>query len=110
MKDEMNSAIMTEFVGLRAKMYLLQYGEEEMTMKKAKGVKKYVANQNMSHDDYRDCLFDSTEYLHAMNSIRSQKHVLYSIRQNKKTLSAYDDKRYMLDDGITTIPYVQYSL
>ena len=108
MKDELNGISMREFVGLRAKMYSLEY--DDKSMKKAKGVKTYVIKKHMSHIDYKNCLFDTSEYLHKMNSIRSQKHVIYSIRQNKKTLSAYDDKRYMLEDGITTIPYGHYSL
>ena len=108
MKDELNGSLMREFVGLRAKMYSLQY--DKKSMKKAKGVKKYVIKKNISHSDYRDCLFNDSEYLHSMNGIRSQKHVLYSMKQNKRTLCAYDDKRYILEDGITSLPYGHYSL
>ena len=45
-----------------------------------------------------------------MNMIRSEKHKLYTVTQNKTSLSAYDDKRYILDDGISTLPYGHYSL
>jgi len=38
MKDENNGVIITEFVGLRAKMYIL-YVEGKKDTKKAKGVK-----------------------------------------------------------------------
>lgn len=38
-KDELNSLIVTKFVGLRSKMYCIQTGDEDK-MKKAKGVKK----------------------------------------------------------------------
>ena len=97
---------MKEFVGLRTKMYSLEY--DNKSMKKAKGVKKYVIKKYMTHEDYRNCLFDTSEYLHSMNSIRSIKHQLYTVRQNKTTLSSYDDKRYMLEDGISTLPYGHY--
>ena len=40
MKGKLNGKIIEEFVGLRAKMYLLKTKKEEM--KKAKGVKKNV--------------------------------------------------------------------
>lgn len=108
MKDELNGVLMREFVGLRAKMYSLEY--DNKSMKKAKGVKKYVIKKNINHADYRSSLFNSEEYLHQMNSIRSMKHILYSLRQNKRTLSAYDDKRFILGDGISTLPYGHYSL
>ena len=42
MKDELNGEIIEEFVGLRAKMYLLK--TKKVEMKKTKGVKKSVVN------------------------------------------------------------------
>ena len=48
--------------------------------------------------------------MHSMNMIRSEKHKVFTITQNKTTLSAYDDKRYILGDGISTLPYGHYSL
>lgn len=108
MKDELNGSSMREFVGLRAKMYSLQFDED--TMKKAKGVRRYVIKKYITHDDYHNCLMNTSEYLHTMNSIRSYRHTLHTIQQNKRTLSAYDDKRYMMTDGITTLPYGHYSL
>jgi hypothetical protein len=108
MKDELSGIPMNEFVGLRAKMYSVEYGAKTMT--KAKGVKKYVIEKELKHADYRDCLFQCREYHHRMNSIRSEKHIIYSMRQNKITLSAYDDKRYILEDGISTLPYGHYKI
>ena len=81
MKDELNGLIMKEFVWLRAKMYSLKYNKNE-TMTKAKGVKKYVIKGKIDHADYKDCLFQDREYLHTMNSIRSETHLLYSIKQD----------------------------
>ena len=40
--------------------------------------------------------------------ITSKNHQLYTVSVNKKCLSAYDDKRYILEDGITTLPYGHY--
>ena len=33
---------------------------------------------------------------------------LYTMEMNKVSLSAYDDKRYILDDGITSYAYGHY--
>ena len=79
-------------------------------MKKAKGIKKSVIKQHIRHTDYRDCVYKFKKYVHSMNMIRSEKHKLYTVTQNKTSLSAYDDKRYILDDEISTLPYGQYSL
>ena len=51
MKDELNSLKMKEFVGLRAKMYSVSY--ESYEMKKAKGVKKCVVKNNITHNKYK---------------------------------------------------------
>jgi len=58
-KDENNGAIMTKFVGLRAKMYTLRVDGKKDT-KKVKGVKSNVVKL-ITFDDYMRCLFDKTE-------------------------------------------------
>ena len=45
-----------------------------------------------------------------MKAIRSMKHKVYTIEQNKKSLVPYDDKRFLLNDGITTLPYGHYMI
>ena len=59
----------------------------------------YVVKKYLDHNDYKTCLFNDQKYYNRMNFFRSNKHKLYNIRQNKVTLSSYDDKRYILEDG-----------
>ena len=40
-----------------------------------------------------------------MKTIRSDHHVVSSYEINKTSLSCFDDKRYILDDGITSYAY-----
>ena len=40
-----------------------------------------------------------------MNVIRSHKHEIFSETVNKIALSANDDKRIILNDKISTLPY-----
>ena len=40
-----------------------------------------------------------------MKVIKSYKHKMYTSRIDKTSLSAFDDKRYILQDGIHTLPY-----
>ena len=104
----MNGEIIEEVFGLRAKMYSLKTKKEEM--KKAKGVKKHVVKKYISHQEYVDCLFEQRKFMHTMQTTRSFKHQLYTIKQNKVSLSPYDDKRYSLDDGVSSLPYGHFSL
>ncbi|XP_020299060.1 uncharacterized protein LOC109863242 [Pseudomyrmex gracilis] len=55
MKDENNGAVMTEFVGLRTKMYATRVGNSKCT-KKVKGVKRSVVARTITFDDYVQCL------------------------------------------------------
>ena len=108
MKDELNGQIIEEFVGLRAKLYSLETKKEEMN--KAKGVQKNIVKRDISDQDYADCLFDERKFMHNMLTIRSFKHQHYTIKQNKVSLSPYNNKRYLLDDRVSSLPYGNVSL
>ena len=59
-------------------------------MKKTKGVKKNAVKKVISHKDYVDFLFEERKCMHTMQTIRSFKHQLYTIKQNKVSLSPYN--------------------
>ena len=62
MKDECNGKIITEFIGLRSKMYSLRINRKDY-IKKAKGVKMPVVRKTIEFDDYVACLYDDeTQY------------------------------------------------
>ena len=107
-KDEACGKQIEEFVGLRAKLYSYTLANEEH--KKCKGVKTCVVKKTITHEDYKDCLFNRNEHLRTMNVFRSHKHELYTEEVNKVALSADDDKRVIMDDGIHTLAYGHYSL
>jgi len=89
MKDEKNSAIMTEFVGLRAKMYALRV-DGKKDMKKIKDVKNNVVARTITFDDYTRYLFDEIEMTQKQSSIRSKLHEVYTVSETKIVLSQYD--------------------
>lgn len=109
MKDENNGRPMSEFVGLRAKMYSTRVMGHD-ALKKAKGVKRYVLKKSITFDDYLRCINDNCILSREQNSIRSKMHQVYSIKQTKISLSPYDDKRLILEDGIHTLPWGHYSI
>ena len=60
---------------------------------------------NIKHINYKETLFNNKQMHHKMKTIRSQNHQLGSYEINKVSLSCYDDKRYILEDGIHTYAY-----
>ena len=108
-KDEVNGDIIDEFVGLRAKLYSYKMFDGKES-KKCKGVKKSVVKKSITHEDYKTCLTTGKEQLRKQNIIRSYKHEVYTEEVNKIALSASDDKRYILEDGISTLALGHYKI
>ena len=107
-KDECNGKAPSEFVGLRPKMYSLKIPTEK-DKKTAKGVQKAFMKNKITHEDYRRCLMsEETEdkQQHAKwCAIRSCKHEVKSIEVNKVGLCAYDNKRWLKQDGVESLAY-----
>ena len=106
-KDESNGHIIDEFVGLRSKMYAYQINGKDK--KKAKGIKKGCVVSDITFNHYKKCLESENVQLNkqhsSFNVIRSKNHTIYSEVVNKIGLVCTDDKRYILDDGITSYAY-----
>ena len=109
MKDEAGGKIIKEFVGLRAKLYsfIMDDGEEN---KKCKGIKKQVVESSITHKDYKTCLTTGKEILRKQYILRSYNHEIYTEEVNKIALSALDDKRYILSDGMHTLAWGHYKI
>jgi len=107
-KDETGGVPIKQFVGLRSKMYSLKYGDAEQ--KRAKGVVKYVVQKELRHQQYVNCILQSTNVMCQMNVIRSRKHNLQMLVTNKLGLCAFDDKRYVLDSSTQTLAFGHYRI
>ena len=90
MKDDLKGQIINEFSGLKFKMHsLINVDDEEVT--KAKRVnKKNVKNLLMF------CL---------IKRVQSKFHRIGTYDVCKTSLSCFDDKRYILDDGVNSLAY-----
>ena len=108
-KDEAAGKIIKEFVGLRSKLYsfIMEEGGEN---KKCKGVKRQVVENSITHEDYKTCLTTGKEQLRKQNILRSYEHEVYTEEVNKIALSALDDKRYILSDGMHTLAWGHYNI
>ena len=96
MKDEYGGAIIDQFIGLKSKMYSIKKinGSESST---TKGV-----NIATEFNEFKDVLFNKKAIRHKMNRIQTNKHKIGTYEIDKISLSCFDDKRYVLDDGFNT--------
>ena len=110
MKDEAAGKIIKEFVGLRAKLYSYKMYEGGEEIKKCKGIKKQVVESSIKHEHYKTCLLTGKEQLRKQNILRSYSHEVYTEEVNKVALSALDDKRYILSDGVHTLAWGHHKI
>jgi len=104
MKDECAGTPIAECVCLRPKMYSILKADEK-NIKKAKGVKKNVVKKIITHEHYKETLFGAKQLRHGMNILRSEGHEIYGMHMNKISLSPFDSKRWIDEDGIHTKAY-----
>jgi len=106
-KDEVGMGVMFEFRGLRSKVYMFKYADEHGCVSDkgtCKGVNKSV-KRTMTMEDYNECARTGQPLYRDNVRIVSQQHSVATVRQHRKCLSAYDDKRYLLPCGVRTLAY-----
>ena len=108
-KDEAAGVPIYEFIGLRSKMYSY-IKDNQKGGKTAKGIKKNVIKKDITHDNYKQTLFNNQQMYHKMKTIRSESHQLGSYEINKVSLSCFDDKRYIHEDGKTSYAYRHHKI
>ena len=109
MKSETAEKPIVEYAGIRPKMYCINVANE-YEIKKAKGIKKYIVKKDLNIEKYNECLFKKKTFKHQMNTLRSEGHNIYAQKINKTSLNPLDTKRYILEDGITTLAFGNYKI
>lgn len=108
-KDETCGRPIREFVGLRAKCYSYLVADTEQKQV-AKGVPRVAIKRSLRHNMYRSCLMDHCQFCTSAFCISSEHHKLYTTRVYKLSLSPFDDKRFILNNGRDTLAYGHYIL
>jgi hypothetical protein len=98
----------TEFVGLRSKLYAYKQTDDKYEHKKCKGVQTCVVKKNIRFENYYNTLMKGDDMKVNMHTFRSYGHQLYTERINKTALSRDDDKCYIMDDYIHTRTFGHY--
>lgn len=68
----------------------------------AKGVKKSV---NLTNIDFKKALYDNKLIRKNAVNIRSNSHIIKTIKENKLMFSSFDCKRFMLPCGRHSVPH-----
>ena len=98
MKDEYPGQVILEFYGLKPKSYVIITNKSEKCKHK-------VHRFNFSSDEYRAALFDKKVLRHPMKKIISKNHNIATQISNKRSISCFYDKKYVLSDQINTLPF-----
>ena len=96
MKDEYGGGIIDQFIGLKSKIYSISKindSESSTTI----GV-----NIVTEFNEFKDVLFNKKVIRHKMKRIQAKKHKIGTCEIDKISLSCFDDKKYVLDDGVNT--------
>jgi len=105
--------VITEFFGCRSKNYYLQlYNPESKEINDVKRVKGMTraSQKQLTKDHFRRCIFDRTIHRADQVNIRSYSTQLYTVKTTKSVLSSVDLKRFVLSNGIETLPYGHYRI
>ena len=87
MKYEMGGKVVSEFIGLKSKMYSLIRVDDEENIR-AKGI-----NRDLKYDEFRDVLFNKKIIRHSMKRIQAKKYKLCTYNVCKVSLSCFHDKK-----------------
>ncbi len=109
LKSEYGNEVIHQFVGLKAKLYSILHGNN-LSKSTAKGLQKAILKKFVNHQHYLDVLTNNDALVSSMRRIQSKEHNISTIEQQKMIFHPMDDKKYILEDGINTIPFGHYSI
>ena len=108
MKDETAGMPITSFIGIRSKMYSFMCVDDH-EKQVLKGVKRSFVSKHINHQNYKDCVSNNIPRQNAtFQTFKSSAHVINTYTTNKSSLVNFCDKRFILQDGITTLAHGHY--
>ena len=102
LKDECNGKIIREFCGTCSKSYSYTVEGEKTEKKKCKGIKD-SAIEELTIQDYLNCVFKGETKTVKFNLIHSTGHDIYTENMEKIALTPTQDVRYVLPDHTHTL-------
>ena len=109
-KDESCGVSPIQFIGLKPKMYSLLIKKDIPSKHTAKGVKRGFVEKRVRHEMYLHTLKTRVSTRANFVNFRSLLHNVQTVHFSRVCLSAYDNKRWVCNDGIKTIAFGHYKL
>ena len=69
----------------------------------AKGIDGRVKDEIITHSDYKNSLFNEEQMTHKWGGIQQESHQLYTMELEKKSLSPFNDKKWITREGNNSI-------
>ena len=79
-------------------------------MKKVERLLRVLKRMSLRITSSLKTILNNEQLHHKMKTVRSQKHQLGSYEINKISLSCFDDKRYIHNNGISSYAYGHYKI
>ena len=105
-KGKMCGIVTNEFAGLKTKMYSILY--EDKRKMSANGVCRF-AQTSLTHQVYKNVFNEGGAMRSDIVRIGAVKHDLKKIQTNK-ILTAFDDKRFIVEDRISCLPFGHFEV
>ena len=107
MTDKLQGKVLREVVCLRSKLYSIDYvGGLKQS---ARGVQKSV-KKTLHQDLFRHCLLSKDKVVRTMTQLRSHCHEIVVNEIDKVAVSSFDDKRFLLDNGVSSVASGHYKI
>ena len=119
MKPENGDNIIEEVCSNKSKVYAFVYAKEyfkfltdqdKSKLVRCKGTNKTTVKNEITINKLIDTIKESTIMKNDNICIRSKKHNIGLYKINKVSLSCYDDKRHILEDGKTSYAHGHYKV
>ena len=108
MKEETASIPITEFIGIRSKLYSFTCADDH-SKQTLKGVKRSFVKNHINHQNYVEAITNEKPLQTAKFQLfRSQGHVINTYTTNKTSICNWDDKKYILQNGISSHSHGHY--
>ena len=101
------------FSGLRSKQYAFEISRKDgsrVSKKVCKGIKKNTIKKHLTLKDFWGSLTNETVTYKTATTIRAENHELSTRVVRKIATCAFDDKRYLHRDKITTSPLYYHKI
>ena len=104
LKDETEGKIIEQFIGLKSKLYSIKYHNGD-SIRKCKGLQNVVVKKFIKHENYYDVLQNDKIIRSENRRIEAKLFNLRTIKSEKISHTAFDDKRFICDNKIDTLPF-----